>query len=110
MENLEAKIKNKNTEEKIEQWTENHRVANAIYDAPIEEIKNRMVTLKRDREKKDNDAEREKRKTQRRSKEERRILEIQMEMKKKKRGRKTKKRKNIVYKMIVNFQKRSYLS
>ena len=37
MEILEAMIENKNNEEEIEQWTENHRAAVAIYDAPIEE-------------------------------------------------------------------------
>ena len=51
MEILEAMIENKNTEEEIEQWTaEEHRAAVAIYDAPIEEIENRIVTLKRKKE------------------------------------------------------------
>ena len=50
MEILEVMIENENTEEEIEQWTENHRAAVAIYDAPIEEIENRIVTLKRERE------------------------------------------------------------
>ena len=51
MEILEAVIENKNTEEEIEQWTESHRAAVAIYDAPIEEIENRIVKLTREREK-----------------------------------------------------------
>ena len=37
MEIIEVMIENENTEEEIEQWTENHRAAVAIYDAPIEE-------------------------------------------------------------------------
>ena len=44
-------IENENTEEEIEQWTESHRAAVAIYDAPIEEIENRIVKLTREREK-----------------------------------------------------------
>ena len=50
MEILEAMIENENTEEKIEQWAENHRVAVATYDAPIEEMENRIITLKREKE------------------------------------------------------------
>ena len=80
MEILEAMIKNENTEEEIEQWTENHRAAVAIYDAQIEKIKNSIITL---REKEADDAEQEERRIQRRLEEERRILEIQMEVKKK---------------------------
>ena len=71
MEILEAMVKNKNTEEEIEQWTESHSAAVAIYDAPNEEFDNRIVKLKREKEEK---------------------------------------RKNIVYRMIVNFLKRSFLS
>ena len=48
MEILEAVIENKNTEENIEQWTENHRAAVAIYDTTIEAIENRIITLKRE--------------------------------------------------------------
>ena len=59
MEILEAMIENKNTEEEIEQWTENHRAAVAIYDAQIEEIENRIITLKREKEA--DDAEQEER-------------------------------------------------
>ena len=44
-------IENENTEEEIEQWTESHRAAVAIHDAPIEEIENRIVKLTREREK-----------------------------------------------------------
>ena len=51
MEILEAVIENENTEEEIEQWTESHRAAVAIHDAPIEEIENRIVKLTREREK-----------------------------------------------------------
>ena len=51
MEILEAVIENKNTEENIEQWTENHRAAVAIYDTTIEAIENRIITLKRERSK-----------------------------------------------------------
>ena len=81
MEILEAMIENENTEEEIEQWTENHRAAVAIYDAQIEEIENGIITLKREKEV--DDAEQEERRIQRRLEEERRILEILMEMKKK---------------------------
>ena len=49
MEILEAMTEKGNTEEEIEQWTENHRAAVAIYDAQIEEIENRIVALKRER-------------------------------------------------------------
>ena len=41
-------IENKNTEENIEQWTENHTAAVAIYDTTIEAIENRIITLKRE--------------------------------------------------------------
>ena len=71
MEILEAMIENENTEEEIEQWTENHRAAVAIYDAQIEKIKNSIITL---REKEADDAEQEERRIQRRLEEERRIL------------------------------------
>ena len=47
---LEAMIENKNTEEEIKQWTENHRAAVGIYYALIEEIENRIATLKREKE------------------------------------------------------------
>ena len=50
MEILEEMIKNENTAEEIEQWAKKHRTAVAIYDAPIEEIENRIVTLKREKE------------------------------------------------------------
>ena len=76
---LEAMIENENTEEEIEQWTDKHRAAVAIYDTPIEEIKNRFVTLKREKEA--YDAEQEERRIQRRLEEERRILEIQNDAK-----------------------------
>ena len=46
MEILEVMIENENTEEEIKQWTEKHRPAVAIYDVPIEEIENRIVSLK----------------------------------------------------------------
>ena len=65
---IEAIIENKNTKE-IEQWREKHRAAVAIYDALIEEIENRIVTLKR--EKGTYDAELEERRIQRRLEEER---------------------------------------
>ena len=81
MEILEKMIENENTEEEIEQWTENHRAAVAIYDAPIEEIAKRIVVLKREKEA--DDAEHKERRIQRRLEEERRILEMQMQMKKK---------------------------
>ena len=52
MEILNAMIESKNTEEEIVQWTENHhRAAGAIYNVQIEEIENRIITLKREREK-----------------------------------------------------------
>ena len=82
-------IKNEKTKEDIGQSTENHRAAVAICDAPIEEIENGIVTLKREKEA--YDAEEEERTIQRRLEEERRILEMQMEMKKKKKRRKKKK-------------------
>ena len=84
-------IENENTEEEIEQWTENHRPAVAIYDVPIEEIEKRIITLKR--EKGANDAEQEERRTQMRLEEERRILGMKMEMKKKKEREKEEKKK-----------------
>ena len=52
-----------------------------IYDAPVEEIENRIVTLKKEKEV--YDAEQEQRRIQRILEEERRILEMRMEMKKK---------------------------
>ena len=88
---LEAMIENKNTEEEIEQWTENHKAAVAIYDAQIEEIENRIITLKREKEA--DDAEQEERRIQRRLEEERRTLEMQMEAKKKEEGEKEEKKK-----------------
>ena len=91
MEILEAMIENKNTEEEIEQWTENHRAAVAIYDAQIEEIENRIITLKREKEA--DDAEQEERRIQRRLEEKRRILEMQMEVKKKEEREKEEKKK-----------------
>ena len=91
MEILEAMIENKNTEEEIEQWTENHRAAVAIYDAQIEKIKNSIITLKREKEA--DDAEQEERRIQRRLEEERRILEIQMEVKMKEEREKEQKKK-----------------
>ena len=66
MEILEAMIENENTEEEIEQWTENRRAAVAIYGAQIEEIDNRIITLKREKE--DDDAEQEERRIRRRKK------------------------------------------
>ena len=84
-------IENENTEEEIEQWTENHRPAVAIYDVPIEEIEKRIITLKR--EKGANAAEQEERRTQMRLEEERRILGMKMEMKKKKEREKEEKKK-----------------
>ena len=90
MEILEAVIENENTEEEIEQWTESHRAAVAIYDAPIEEIENRIVKLKREKEA--YDAEQKERRIQRRL-EEVRILEMQMEMKKKEEREKEQKKK-----------------
>ena len=88
MEILEAMIENKNTEEEIEQWTENHRAAVAIYDSQIEKIENSIITLKREKEA--DDAEQEERRIQRRLEEERRILEIQMEVKMKEEGERRK--------------------
>ena len=87
MEILETMIENENTNEEIKQWMENHRVATAIYDAPIEKIVNRFVTLKR--EKGADDAEQEER-IQMRLSEERIILEMEMEMKKKEQWEKEK--------------------
>ena len=81
MEVLEAMIGNENTEEKIEQWTKNHRAVVVIYNVRIAEIGNRIFTLKRER--KADNAKQEERRSQRRLEEERRILEMQMEMKKK---------------------------
>ena len=73
MEILEAIVKIKNNEEEIEQWTEKHRAAVAIYDAPIEETENRIVIFKRQKEL--YDADQEERRIQRRLEEERRILD-----------------------------------
>ena len=81
MEILEAMIGNENTEEEIEQWTENHRAIVVIYDVRIEEIKNIIFTLKIER--KADNTKQEERRIQRGLEEERRILEMQMEMKKK---------------------------
>ena len=81
MEILEAMIENENTEEEIEQWTENHRAIVVIYDVRIEEIKNIIFTLKIER--KADNTKQEERRIQRGLEEERRILEMQMEMKKK---------------------------
>ena len=61
---LEVMIENENTEEEIEQRMENHRAAVAIYDAPIEEIGNRIAMLKREKEA--DDAEQEEKRIQRR--------------------------------------------
>ena len=91
MEIVEEMIENENTEEAIELWTENHRAAVAIYDAPIEEIENRIITLKREKEA--DDAEQEERRIQRRLEEKRRILEMQMEVKKKEEREKEEKKK-----------------
>ena len=98
MEILEAMIENKNTEEEIEQWTENDRAAVAIYDAQIEEIENRIIMLKREKEV--DDAEQEGRRIQRRLEEERRILEMQMEAKKKEEREKGEKKKE--YSLLNN--------
>ena len=57
MEILEAMIENGNTKEEMKYWTENHKTTDAIYDAPIEEIENRIVMLKREKE--SDDAEEE---------------------------------------------------
>ena len=81
---------NANTEKEIEQWTENHRAAVAIYDGQIKDIENRIITLKREKEA--DDAEQEEKRIQRRLEEERRILEMQKE----RRRRKKKRRKTIV--------------
>ena len=81
MEILETMIKNEHTEEKLGQLTEKHTAAVAVYDAAIEQIESKIVTLKR--EKQIYDAEKEERRIQRRLEEERRILEIQMEVKNK---------------------------
>ena len=102
MEILEAMIENENTEEEIEQWTENHRAAVVIYDAPIEEIENKIVTMKREKEA--DDAEQEERRIQKRLEEERRILEMQREMKKKEEREKKEKEKKDYY-MTVYFTK-----
>ena len=93
MEILEAMIENENTEEEIEQWTENHRAAVAIYDAQIEDIENRIITLKREKEA--DDAEQKERRILRRLEEERIILEMQVEIKKKKRERERRKEERI---------------
>ena len=90
MEILEAMIENENTEEEIEQWTENHRAAAAIYGAQIEETENEIITLKRAKEA--DDAEQEEKRIQRRLEEERRILEMQMEVKKKEQREKEEKK------------------
>ena len=74
METLEVMIESKNTEEELEQWRENHRAAIGIYYAPIKEIENRVITLKREKE--TDDTEQEERRIQWRLKEERRILEM----------------------------------
>ena len=81
MEILEAMIGSENTEEEIEQWTENHRAIVVIYDVRIEEIKNIIFTLKIER--KADNTKQEERRIQRGLEEEKRILEMQMEMKKK---------------------------
>ena len=65
---LEAVIESENTEEEVEQWTGNHRAAVEIYDAPIDEIENRIVSLKREKEA--DEAEHEERRIQRRLEEE----------------------------------------
>ena len=57
------------------------RSAVAIYDGEIEEMENRIVTLKRDKEA--YDAGQEERKIQRWLEEDKRILEMPMQMKKK---------------------------
>ena len=72
-------IENVNTEEEIEQWTKNHRASAALYDVPIEQMENRIVTLKREKEA--DAADQEEIRIQRRLEDERRILEMQMEMK-----------------------------
>ena len=90
MEILEAMIENE-TPKKNEQWTEKHRAAVAIYDTPFEEIENRIVTLKREKEA--DDAEQKERRNQRILEEEKRILETQMEMKTKEEREKEEKKK-----------------
>ena len=96
MESLETMIENENTEEEIKQWTKNHRAAVAIYDAPLEKIDNRIVTLKREKEA--SDAEQEDRRIQRRLKEERRILEMEM----KKKEEREKEEKKIFIRSLLN--------
>ena len=81
MEILEAMTENENTEKEIEQWTGNHIAAATIFDVPIKETENRIVTLKREKE--SDDVEHEERRAQRRLEEERGILEMQLVMKKK---------------------------
>ena len=105
---LEAMIENENTEEEIEQWTENHRAAVAIYDAQIEEIENRIITLKREKEA--DDAEQEERRIQRRLEEERRILEMQIEVKKKDEREKEEKKKEYSLLNDCKFSKTRLLS
>ena len=100
MEILEAMIENKNTEKKIEQWAENHRVAVATYNAPIEEMENRIITLKREKEAVD--AEQEQRKIKRILEEERRILEMQIKMKKKREREKEKMKKE--YRLLNDYK------
>ena len=107
MEILEAMIGNENTEEEIEQWTENHRAIVVIYDVRIEEIKNIIFTLKIER--KADNTKQEERRIQRGLEEERRILEMQMEMKKKEEREKEEQKKEYSF-GNVNFQKRSILS
>ena len=97
MEILETIIENENTKEEIKQRVENSGVATAIYDAPIEKIENRFVTLKR--EKGADDAEQEERRIQMRLRE-RRILEMEMEMKKKEQWEKEEKKEDIYQKFI----------
>ena len=99
---IEAIIENKNTKE-IEQWREKHRAAVAIYDALIEEIENRIVTLKR--EKGTYDAELEERRIQRRLEEERWNLETEMEMRKEEEREKEEKKKEDFCKILENFLK-----
>ena len=93
MEILEAISEKGNAEEEIEQWTENHRPAVAIYYAQIEEIENRIVTMKREKEV--DDAERKEKRIQRKLEEERRILVGDEE--KRREGEKKKRGKKIVY-------------
>ena len=81
-------IESENTEEEVEQWTGNHRAAVEIYDAPIDEIENRIVSLKREKEA--DEAEHEERRIQRRLEEEWGILEMQLVMKKKEEREKAK--------------------